>query len=82
MSLAWMFGTSLDTQTAAICSARPSLFFIRGLRSAIPLLRARQKRSSHLTSPETPSPLSRVTLRRHTCYVVPPTCSSPTPIKR
>jgi len=79
MSLARILATNLDTQTAVISSARPSLFFIRGPRSAVRLLRAHQKRSSHLTSPETPNPPNRVTLRGHTCYVVPPTCSYPYP---
>ena len=76
MSLARILATNLDTQTAVISSARPSLFFIRGPRSAVRLLRANQKSTSHFTSPETPNPPNRVTLRGHTCYVVPPTCSS------
>jgi len=73
MSLARILATKLHTQTAVISSARPSLLFIRGPRSEVRLSRAYQKGASHLTSPETPNLPNRVTLRGHTCYVVPPT---------
>jgi len=75
MSLARTRITTRDTQTTAMFSPRPRLFFIRGPRIAARLLHTNPKRPSNLTCPAASHPPTRVTPRGHPCYVVPPTCS-------
>jgi hypothetical protein len=75
MRLARTHALKRDIQTAPIFYPRPSVFFIRGQRSAAGLPSARRKFASHRASPEPRDAVNPATRRDCPCYGVPPTSS-------
>jgi hypothetical protein len=75
MRLARTHALKRDIQTAAIFYPRPSVFFIRGQRSAAGLPGVRRKFASHRASSEPRDAVNPLHGETCPCYGVPPTSS-------